>query len=218
MYNVLCLFVELISCFFFFLCGRLDEIINRHHCCGPTGKSKCSKDWSYLCLDPSKWLPGAVPTDIPLVGKNNLKSTCHELVWYLYSNYKTLGFADIANPKLKAMCHDGKHDFDANLINLFLADGGCCGVDGQSICAKQEKEAGPTTTDYAVAHTIVLQGITVAQFNSDPLITKSFRQAIAVLLDVATTDIINVVAKAISRRVLTDTLVQHRTLDTASCR
>jgi hypothetical protein len=76
----------------------------------------------------------------------------------------------------------------------------------------------PTKTNYAVSHTIVLQGITVAQFNSDPLIVKSFRQAIAVLLDVATTDIINVVAKAISRRVLTDTLVQHRTLDTASCR
>ena len=218
---MLCFFVELISFRLFpsFFVGSLDEMINRHNCCGPTGKSKCSKDWSYLCLEPSKWSPGAVPTDIPLVGKNNLKSTCHELAWYLYSNYKSLGFADIANPKLKAMCHDGKHDFDANLINLFLADGGCCGLGGQSICAKQKEEAGPIATDYAVAHTIVLQGITAVQFNSDPLITKSFRQAIAVLLDVATTDIINLVANAKSRRGLTETMVQHRTLDTtASCR
>jgi hypothetical protein len=170
-------------------------------------------------LDPSKWLPGAVPTDIPLVGKNNLKSTCHELVWYLYVNYKTSGFIDIADPKLKDLCHDGQHDFDAELINQFLADGGCCGVGGQSICATPKKVAGPTTTDYAVAHTIDLQGINVAQFNSDPLIVQSFRQAIAVLLDVPTTDIINILAQqSKSRRVLRDIFVQRRNLETSSCR
>ena len=163
-------------------------------------------------MDPSKWLPGAVPTDIPLVGKNNLKSTCHELVWYLYVNYKTSGFIDIADPKLKDLCHDGQHDFDAELINQFLADGGCCGVGGQSICATPKKVAGPTTTDYAVAHTIDLQGINVAQFNSDPLIVQSFRQAIAVLLDVPTTDIINMVAKSKS----VDR--QRRNLETSRCR
>ena len=77
----------------------------------------------------------------------------------------------------------------------------------------------PTTPDYAVSHTIVLQGITVAQFNSDPLIVKSFRQAIAVLLDVPTTDIINILAQqSKSRRVLRDIIVQRRNLETSSCR
>ena len=109
-------------------------------------------------------------------------------------------------------------DFDAELINQFLADGGCWGVGGQSICAKPEKVADSTTTDYAVAHTIVLQGITVAQFDGDPLIINSFRQAIAVLLDVLTTDIINMVAQSKSSRVLTDTMAQRRNLETASCR
>jgi hypothetical protein len=77
----------------------------------------------------------------------------------------------------------------------------------------------PTKTNYAVSHTIVLQGITVSQFNSDPLIFKSFRQAIAVLLDVSTTDIINIVAaQSKSRRVLRDIIVQRRNLETSSCR
>ena len=169
-------------------------------------------------MNPSKWSPEAVPSDIPMLGKNDQKSTCHELMWYLYVNYKTLGLIDIADPKLKDLCHDGQHDFDAELINQFLADGGCCGVGGQSICATPKKVADPTTTDYAVAHTIVLQGITVAQFDGDPLIVTSFRQAIAVLLDVSTTDIINMVAQSKSSRVSTDTMVQHRNLETASCR
>ena len=165
-------------------------------------------------MNPSKWSPEAVPSDIPMLGKNDQKSTCHELMWYLYVNYGTLIFIDIADPKLKDLCHDGKHDFDAEIINQFLADGGCCGIDGQSICAKPKKikMAGPTTTDYAVAHTIDLQGINVAQFNSDPLIVQSFRQAIAVLLDVPTTDIINMVAKSKS----VDR--QRRNLETARCR
>ena len=77
----------------------------------------------------------------------------------------------------------------------------------------------PTKTDYAVSHTIVLQGVTVSQFNSDPLIVKSFRQAIAVLLDVPTTDIINILAQqSKSRRVLRDIFVQRRNLETSSCR
>jgi len=76
----------------------------------------------------------------------------------------------------------------------------------------------PIKTDYAVAHTISLQGITATQFNGDPLIIKSFRQAIAILLGIPTSDIINLVAQSQSRRVLRDMNVQHRNLEKSGCR
>ena len=47
-------------------------------------------------------------------------------------------------------------------------------------------------SDYAVTHTIVLQGMTATEFNNDPLIIKSFRQAVANMLEVESTDIINI--------------------------
>jgi hypothetical protein len=113
---------------------------------------------------------------------------------------------------------------DPNQPSESGSETGPCSQDDNSPTSAGNDDDGPgkqpATPDYAVTHTIVLQGVTVSQFNSDPLIVKSFRQAIAVLLDVPTTDIINIVAQQpkSSRRVLRDPIVQRRNLEKSSCR
>jgi len=103
------------------------------------------------------------------------------------------------------------------------SNGGSCSKSPLNNSPSPSKEDGgnsgkPIKSDYAVAHTISLQGITATQFNGDPLIIKSFRQAIAILLGIPTSDIINIVAQSQSRRVLRDMIVQHRNLEKSGCR
>jgi hypothetical protein len=103
------------------------------------------------------------------------------------------------------------------------SNGGSCSKSPLNNSPSPSKKDGgssgkPIKTDYAVAHTISLQGITATQFNDDPLIIKSFRQAIAILLGIPTSDIINLVAQSQSRRVLRDMIVQHRNLEKSGCR
>jgi len=51
-----------------------------------------------------------------------------------------------------------------------------------------------------VSHTIVLQGISATEFNSDPSILKSFREAVAASLSISPENVINVKATSSSRR------------------
>jgi hypothetical protein len=114
--------------------AAFDKQINDYKCCGK-GPSKCYRDWSNICADPTKWSPGTIPKDIPLQGKNINQLSCSDLVWFMYINYKTYNLPDLSDlSKLKTICHDGKHDTEANLVELFISTGGCCGSTGKSIC------------------------------------------------------------------------------------
>jgi len=76
----------------------------------------------------------------------------------------------------------------------------------------------PTTTqpaDFTVTHIIVLQGMTANQFNDDPVIIKSFRESVAILLSVETTAITNIVATSTSRRLFATSI--DRLLASSSC-
>ena len=56
------------------------------------------------------------------------------------------------------------------------------------------RSTGSTTVEFAVTHKIVLNGMSAAQFQSDPSIVTSFRESAATLLGVETNKIINIVA------------------------
>ena len=59
------------------------------------------------------------------------------------------------------------------------------------------RSTGSTTVEFAVTHKIVLNGMSAAQFQSDPSIVTSFRESAATLLGVETNKIINIVATSI---------------------
>jgi hypothetical protein len=91
-----------------------------------------------------------------------------------------------------------KHDIEANLLDSLITDGGCCGG-GHSICQKIEESEKTVQVEFAVNHTVVLQGMTATEFKNDPAIIKSFRESVATLLGVETTDVINIVATSTRR-------------------
>ena len=78
------------------------------------------------------------------------------------------------------------------------------------------KDAGTTSTtvEFAVTHEIVLNGMSAAQFQSDPSIVTSFRESAAALLGVDTNKIINIVATSTRRSLYSF----HRLLAEESCR
>ena len=78
------------------------------------------------------------------------------------------------------------------------------------------KDAGTTSTtvEFAVTHEIVLNGMSAAQFQSDPSIVTSFRETAAALLGVDTNKIINIVATSTRRSLYSF----HRLLAGESCR
>jgi hypothetical protein len=78
------------------------------------------------------------------------------------------------------------------------------------------KDAGTTSTtvEFAVTHEIVLNGMSAAQFQSDPSIVTSFRESAAALLGVDTNKIINIVATSTRRSLYSF----HRLLAGESCR
>ena len=70
---------------------------------------------------------------------------------------------------------------------------------GQTMCNRAPASPKPPSDDtpsaeYVVHHIILLQGISAGTFNEDPSMIKSFRQAIATLLKVLESDILNIVA------------------------
>ena len=92
-----------------------------------------------------------------------------------------------------------------------------CGVNtGDLQCVL---DPNPTTVEFAVTHKIVLNGMSAAQFQSDPSIVTSFRESAATLLGVDTNKIINIVATSTRRR--RRSLYKHsshRLLEGESCR
>ena len=70
------------------------------------------------------------------------------------------------------------------------------------------------TVEFAVTHKIVLNGMSAAQFQSDPSIVTSFRESAAALLGVDTNKIINIVATSTRRSLYSF----HRLLAGESCR
>ena len=72
-------------------------------------------------------------------------------------------------------------------------------------------------TEYKVQHIITLQGIAATIFNNNPSIITSFRQAVALTLDVPEIDITNILATEANRRQLLKHL-PRRSLVKKSCR
>ena len=81
-------------------------------------------------------------------------------------------------------------------------------------------DADMTDVEFAVTHTIDLQGISATQFNTDPLIVESFRETVSTLLDVPLTDIFNIQAISANRRRRSLSIQKSfhfRNLETTSC-
>jgi hypothetical protein len=189
----------------------LNNKVNQHECCtkasGGPGHSKCHKDWSFICKDPTKYAGNVVPAEIVGQGANTKKLSCDDLAYFLYAEsetnviYPDLGLSSTA---LVEYCQEmgtrgkRKHDIEANLLDSLITDGGCCGG-GHSICQKIEESEKTVQVEFAVNHTVVLQGMTATEFKNDPAIIKSFRESVATLLGVETTDVINIVATSTRR-------------------
>ena len=120
----------------------LDVMINKHKCCvtsdGMQGNSKCSKNWNYVCEDPTKWSGSTIPKQLGMLGPNDDKLSCDDLAYYLYANKEAknqIGIdIGVGRNKLREICNDGNHDIEAQLVDGFLVDGKCCSS-GSSICA-----------------------------------------------------------------------------------